>query len=257
MGIHFLRGNAQAPKGHAIFIARSTRDSRVVYSTYCLVPPIPMSLAKYLPPLFAAQIPSEDLQGAANIAGMPIPPMLEEGMSPEQLEILAEHRDDDLCDIGTVSSEEMERMQLASLISQEYAQLYAIYISQASQEPLPSHAHIQEPTHLDDLDAEELLVETMPERQKLAELGKLVGMARYALDGHDDALLQDTKRRMERMVRRLPEKYRGAELVTAATGTRQHSAKLTELYLSRAYKLLDEEYAAIPALDRAIRDLQA
>jgi hypothetical protein len=61
---------------------------------------------------------------------------------------------------------------------------------------------------------------------------------------------------MERMVRRLPEKYRGVELVTAATGTRQHSAKLTELYLSRAYKLLDEEYAAIPALDRAIRDLQ-
>jgi len=65
MGIHFLRGNSQTPKGHAIFIARSTRDSRVVYSTYCLVPPIPMSLAKYLPPLFAAQIPSEDLQGAA------------------------------------------------------------------------------------------------------------------------------------------------------------------------------------------------
>jgi len=216
-----------------------------------------MSLAKYLPPLFAAQIPSEDLQGAANIAGMPIPPMLEEGMSPEQLEILAERRDDDLCDIGTVSSEEMERMQLASLISQEYAQLYAVYISQASQAPLPSHVQIQEPTHLDDLDAEELLVETMPERQKLAELGKLVGMARYALDGHDDALLQDTKRRMERMVRRLPEKYRGAELVTAATGNRPHSARLTELYLSRAYKLLDEEYAAIPALDRAIRDLQA
>src|SRR5260370_1402759 len=168
MGIHFLRGNSQNPKGHAIFIARSTRDSRIVYSTYCLVPPIPMSLAKYLPPLFAAQIPSEDLQGAANIAGMPIPPMLEEGMSPEELQILAERRDDDLCDIGTVSSEEMERM----------------------------HRHLQE-------------------------------------------------------------KYRGKELVTAANGNREHSAKLAELYLSRAYKLLDEEYAAIPPLDRAIRDLQA
>jgi hypothetical protein len=257
MGIQFLRGNSQTPKGHAIFIARSTRDSRVVYSTYCLVPPIPMSLAKYLPPLFAAQIPSEDLQGAANIAGMPIPPMLEEGMSPEELEILAERRDDDLCDIGTVSSEEMERMQMASLISQEYAQLYALYIAQAASQPsLPSHTRHQEPTQLDDLDADELLVETMPERQKLAELGKLVGMARYALDGHDDNLLQDTKRRMERIVRRLPEKYRGAELVTTATVNRQNSAKLADLYLSRAYKLLDEEYAAIPALDRAIRDLQ-
>jgi len=257
MGIHFLRGNSQTPKGHAIFIARSTRDSRVVYSTYCLVPPIPMSLAKYLPPLFAAQIPSEDLQGAANIAGMPIPPMLEEGMSPEELEVLAERRDDDLCDIGTVSSEEMERMQLASLISQEYAQLYALYIAQAKQLSLPSHPRHQEPTQLDDLDADELLVETMPERQKLAELGKLVGMARYALDVHDDTLLQDTKRRMERIVRRLPEKYRGAELIATATGNRQHSSKLADLYLSRAYKLLDEEYAAIPALDRAIRDLQA
>ena len=257
MGMRFLRGNSQTPKGHAIFIARSTRDPRVVYSTYCLVPPIPMSLAKYLPPLFAAQIPSEDLQGAANIAGMPIPPMLEEGMSPEELEILAERRDDDLCDIGTVSSEEMERMQLASLISQEYAQLYALYIAQASQASLPSHTHRQEPTLLDDLDADELLVETMPERQKLAELGKLVGMARYALDGHDDALLQDTKKRMERIIRRLPEKYRGTELVTAATSNRPQSAKLADLYLSRAYKLLDEEYADIPALDRAIRDLQA
>ena len=257
MGIHFLRGNSQTPKGHAILIARSTRDSRVVYSTYCLVPPIPMSLAKYLPPLFAAQIPSEDLQGAANIAGMPIPPMLEEGMSPEELEILAERRDDDLCDIGTVSSEEMERMQLASLICQEYAQLYALYIAQTTQQSLSSRVRHQEPIPLDDLDADELLVETMPERQKLAELGKLVGIARYALDGHDDALLQDTKRRMERIIRRLPEKYRGAELVAAATGNRPHSAKLADLYLSRAYKLLDEEYASIPALDRAIRDLQA
>jgi hypothetical protein len=245
MGIHFLRGSSQTPKGHAIFLARSTRDARVVYSTYCLVPPIPMSLVKYLPPLFAAQIPSEDLQGAANIAGMPIPPMLEEGMSPEELEVLAEHRDDDLCDIGTVSSEEMERMQLASLISQEYAQLYALYIAQARQPYLSSRIHHQEPAPLDDLDADELLAQTMPERQKLAELGKLVGMARYALDVH------------ERIMRHLPEKYRGVELVAAATGNRQNSAKLADLYLSRAYKLLDEEYSAIAALDRAIRDLQA
>src|SRR6476620_3826577 len=124
-----------------------------------------MSLAKYLPPLFAAQIPSEDLQGAANIAGMPIPPMLEEGMTSAQLELLAERRDDDLCDIGTVSSEEMERMQLASLISQEYAQLYAMSISQASQPSLFSHVHHQEPTPLNDLDTEEIFAETMPERQ--------------------------------------------------------------------------------------------
>ncbi len=260
MGIHFLRGNAQTPRGHAIFIARSSSNSRVIYSTYCLVPPIPMSLAKYLPPLFAAQFPSEELQGAANAAGMPIPPMLEEGMSVEQLETLAERRGDDLCDVGTVSSGEVERMQMASECSQEYAQLYATYIAQANRLPASSSASpsaaLQEPVPLDDLDAEELLVQTMPDRQKLAELGKLVGTARYALGGQDAALVQDTRQRMERITRGLADKYRGPELVAAATSPNPRSARLAELYLSRAYKLLDEEYAEIPAIERAIRELQ-
>ena len=56
---------------------------------------------------------------------MPIPPMFEEGMSLKDLEDLAERRDDDLCDLGTISSDDVERMQAASLHCQEYAQLYA------------------------------------------------------------------------------------------------------------------------------------
>lgn len=258
MGIQFLRGNPQAPKGHAIFIARSRNNSRVVYSTYCLVPPIPMSIAKYLPPLFAAQIPSEDLQGAENIAGMPIPPMLEEGMSLEQLERLAERRDDDLCDLGSSSSEEMERMQMATIHCQEYAQLYANASMHTNQLPKasPKEATITGTTPIDELDADELLLQTLSERQKLAEVGKLVGMARYAIDGQDTALLQDTKQRIERLTRSLPEKYRGSEIAKAATNSRDLGARLAELYLSRAYKLLDEDYAEIPGIESAIRNLK-
>ncbi|GER89416.1 hypothetical protein KDW_35780 [Dictyobacter vulcani] len=257
MGIQFLRGNPQAPKGHAIFIARSRSNSRVVYSTYCLVPPIPMSIAKYLPPLFAAQISSEELQGAESISGMPIPPMLEEGMSLEQLEALADRRGDDLCDIGSTSSEEVERMQMAATSCQEYAQLYANTIPQASQlAQEPTKNTIAEATPIENLDAEELLLQTMSERQKLAEVGKLVGMARYALEGQDKTLLQDTQRRIERLARLLPDKYRGSEIAKAATAPNERGAKLAELYLSRAYKLIDEEYAEIPRIENAIRELK-
>lgn len=255
MTMRFLRGNPQAPKGHAILIARSAGDSRVVYSTYCLVPPIPMSLAKYLPPLFAAQIPAEELQDATNIAGMPIPPMLEDAFDLDYLEMLAEYRDDDLCDIGTISSkDEVSRMQLATTSSQEYGQMYSSYISTLRR--TPSSAQIHEPAPLEEVDAEELLLQTMPDRQKLAELGKLVGTARYAIGGHDTALLQETKRKMLRFVNLLADKYRGQELVAAATDTREQGARLAELYLKRAYKLLDEEYADIPGIERAIRELQ-
>ncbi len=255
MSMRFLRGNPQSPKGHAILIARSASDPRVIYSTYCLVPPIPMSLAKYLPPLFAAQIPAEDLQDATNLTGMPIPPMLEEAFDLDYLELLAEHRDDDLCDIGTVSSrDEVARMQLATTSSHEYGELYSTYVSTLRRTPAPTP--ISEPVALDELDAEELLLQTMPDRQKLAELGKLVGTARYALDGHDTALLQETKRKMQRLANLLADKYRGKELVTAATDTNTQGARLAELYLKRAYKLLDEEYADIPDIERAIRELQ-
>lgn len=259
MSIRFLRGNSQAPKGHAILFARSTSASQQIYCTYCIVPPIPMSIAKYLPPMFAAQLPPEELQDSDNVPGMPIPPMLEETKSLEYLEMLAERRDDDLCDLGSVSpKDDALRMQMAALGSNEYGQMYASYqatfnqaVSSSSMSP-----QLDEATPLDDLDADELLLQTMPDRQKLTELGKLVGMARYAIGGHDTFQLQETRRRMQRIASRLPEKYRGVELVAAATDSNARGSKLAELYLSRAFKLLDEEYADIPNIERAIRDLQ-
>jgi hypothetical protein len=258
MSLQFLRGNSQAPKGHAIFFARSANNPRTLYCTYCVVPPIPMSLAKYLPPLFAAQLPPEELRDAANVTGMPIPPMLEEGYSLEQLERLAEHRDDDLCDIGTIhAQDEGARLQLAALSSQEYAQLYASSIAalRASQ-PADVGAESEESAPLEEMDAEELMLSTMSDRQKLTELGKLVGTARYAVEGHDTLLLQQTKQRMERITHHLAEKYRGADFVAAALDPKERGAKLAELYLRRAFKLLDEEYADIPGIERAIRELR-
>jgi hypothetical protein len=90
----------------------------------------------------------------------------------------------------------------------------------------------------------------------LTELGKLIGMARYALEGHDSNLLQQTKRRMQRIAGPLPEKYRSTELLKAAVEPGERGARLAELYLERGFKLLDEEYADIPRIERAIRELQ-
>ncbi len=261
MSIHFLRGNAQAPRGHAILFARSSSNPRTVYCTYCIVPPIPMSLAKYLPPMFAAQISPEDLGEAGSaMKGMPIPPMLEEGKSMEQIEQLAERRDDDLCDVGMVSGQDPSaRLQMAAMSSEEYGQLYETYISSLGSLASTSSAEISnssESKPLDDIDADELLLHTMSDRQKLAELGKLIGMARYALEGHDNAELRETQKRMQRIADLLAEKYRSSQLVAAAVDAKPQGAQLAGLYLSRAYKLLDEEYAEIPNIERAIREMQ-
>jgi hypothetical protein len=256
MTIHFLRGDEQSPKGHAIFIARSTFNARVVLATYCVVPPTPLSLAKYLPPLVASQIPPEDLQDATNVPVMPIPPMLEEGSTFEHLQMLAERRDDDLVDLGTLNpNDNGARLQLVQEGCQEYGQYYATYALRFKDtEAVPLTE--EEAIPLDDLSPEELLFTTMDDRERLAELSKLVGMARYALDGHDMGLLQETKKRMLRLANRIPEKYRGNELIMAAVEPGERGAKLAQLYLERGYKLLDEEYADIPEIERSLRELQ-
>ena len=110
---------------------------------------------------------------------------------------------------------------------------------------------------MDDLDTEELLLQTMTDRERLTELGKMVGVARYAMEGHDTNLLQETKRKMQRIAGRLADKYKCFELTNAAVNPGERGARLAELYLERAFKLLDEEYADIPQIERAIRELQS
>jgi len=187
---------------------------------------------------------------------MPIPPMLEEGSTLEQLEILAERRDDDMVDLGSINPrDDGARMQLVAQGCQEYGQYYVSYASTFARlnaiEPAEAEA-----VPLDDLDTDELLLQTMNDRQRLEELSKLVGVARYAIEGHDNTLLQDTRKRMTHIARLMPEKYRGTELITAATETGERGSHLAQLYLERGYKLLDEEYADIPRIERTIRELQ-
>ena len=183
--------------------------------------------------------------------------MLEEGNTFERLQMLAEQRDDDLCDIGTVNpKDEGARMQLVAQGCQEYGQFYVNFASSFAQIGNLAAIEDETPIALDDLDTDELLIQTMTDRQRLAELGKLVGVARYALEGHDEHQLQETRQRMRRVSQSLADKYRSAELTEAAFDPGERGARLAELYLERAYKLLDEEYADIPSIERAIRELQ-
>ena len=148
-------------------------------------------------------------------------------------------------------------MQRVAEGCQEYGQLYLNYTLTFSPVSTPPISEIDEAgMPLDDLDPEDLLLQTMTERERLTELGKLIGMARYALEGHDSNLLEETKRKMQRIAGRLPDKYRSLELMRAATDASERGARLAELYLERSFKLLDEEYADIPRIERAIRELQ-
>lgn len=252
MQLRFELGDAQTPRGHAILFARTGGDQNHVLATYCVVLPIQFSIGKYLPPILSGQLPLEGLRDAAAMSVVPIPPMLEDVEGFAALRALAERRHDDLCDLGTVYiGDESHRMTYAAEACEAYGRLFAEYTGRLPEPPSPA---VDAPP-LDDLDLDEVMAEVLPERDRLGDLARLMGQLRYAMDGHDQRLLADVLANMRRIARSLPEKYRADQLVEAAQRTDPSGARLADLYLQRAYKLLDEQYAEIPPLDTEIRGL--
>jgi hypothetical protein len=251
--LRFDLGDAQTPRGHAILFARVGNDPNRIIATYCVVLPITFSIGKYLPPILSGQVPLEGLEDAAATSAVPIPPMLEDVPGIAELRRLAERRGDDLCEIGNLFlRDDGQRMAYAAEASQSYAMLFAEYQSR-----WPAVTTDSKPTpQLDDLDVADVMAAVLPEKDRLAELSRLISQARYAMEGHDVRQLDDTARTMRRIAQSLPDKYRGEQLVAAALRNDANGPHLAELYLQRAYKLLGEEYADIPPIEQQIRDLQ-
>ncbi len=253
MPLRFELGDSATPRGHAILFARVGGEADRIVATYCVVLPIQFSIGKYLPPILSGQIPMEGLRDASVMSVVPMPPMLEDAPALPQLRQLADRRGDDLCDLGILYiSDDSQRMTFAAEASQEYGQLYTAYVQRWPQVHEPQVTA----NPLDALRIEDVMAEVLPERDRLGELARLIGQARYAIEGHDQRLLDTVTASMRRIAQSLPEKYRAEPLVEAALRIDAVGPRLAELYLQRAYKLLEEEYADIPPIEREIRTLR-
>jgi hypothetical protein len=248
----FRAGDPDRPRGHALVFFRGGGASDEVWATYLVVAPIKMDLGKYIPAAFASQLAGQ--LSAAAPSAYPLPPVpekFEAGLAA--LERLAELRNDDLIDGGTLRmSDPLYALQPVADIGAQYAERCASYVASAPlEEPAP------EPVGgAGSVDVDDLLLQVMPDRDKIARLARLAGTLRYAVDGGDLRQVDETVNEMQRVARHLADKYRPEELITAARSTHPRAAQLAELYLERCYRLVDEDYAAIADLDSKIEALQ-
>jgi len=227
-----------------------------VWATYLVVAPIKMDLGKYIPAAFASQL-SGQLTAAAPSA-YPLPPVPEKfdgGLAA--LERLAALRSDDLIDGGTLRmSDPLYALQPVTDIGVQYAERWSAYIESAGDD-VPEVAAGTPAGRLVEADVDDLLLQVMPDREKVSRLARLAGTLRYAVEGGDARQIDDTVADMQRVARHLPEKYRPAELIDAARSAEGNSAQLAELFLERCYRLVDEDYAALAEIDRRIEALKS
>ena len=251
----FRAGDSDRPRGHALVFFRDADAADQVWATYLVVAPIKMDLGKYIPAAFASQLAGQ--LAASGPAAYPLPPVPEKfDAGLEALERLAELRSDDLLDGGTLRmSEPMYALQPVAEIGSQYAERCLSYFASLPARPAAPEASSSS-TSSGSVDVDDLLLQVMPDREKIGRLARLAGTLRYAVEGRDRGLIEETVKDMQRISRHLGDKYRPAELIAAARSTDARGAQLAELYLERCYRLVDEDYAVMADLDSKIEQLK-
>lgn len=250
MELTFERGTSGEPRGHALLYFRSERERREVFACYLVVPPVPLNLSRYMPPLLSGSLPPSQLQ---QVSAVPLPPMPEKVDSYQYLQQLADLRDDDLIFGGALNPDDAQQgLMLAGEGAQRYFSLYADFMSRAA-----PPADAEEPEAEEAGGVSDVIYGLMSERQRLGELAKLTGQLRYAVEGSDVRLVKETVREMEALAGHVPDKYRVRELIAAGQITGPRGQRLSELYVDRCYRLADEDYASMAKIEEEIRVLQS
>jgi hypothetical protein len=97
----------------------------------------------------------------------------------------------------------------------------------------------------------------MSERDRLSELVRRTGKLRDAVESSDRRELETSLAEVQRTAKRFPPKYRLDEFLTVATRPGAAGRRLTELYIDRCYRVLNEDYDGLRKIDEEIRSLSA
>lgn len=252
--LDFRIGSADAPKGHALLYFTDAASGRA-FAAYLLVLPIKMDIGKYLPPMLAAQLGSiASGPMASGLGAFAAPPVPEEAPAVGALERLARLRNDDLVDGGSLDASDVARMmQAAADAVQEYAALYQSHADSVPEVAIAEADRGQDAAASSDVNR--VLFELLSDRDKLAELAKLVGVLRFALDQGNEELAGETEAAMTALEALLPKHYWVGRVRGAAKDLSGAGEALSRLLIDRCYRLLEEDFAGVEELERRIEAL--
>jgi hypothetical protein len=252
MLLSFERGDPSRPKGHALLYFKDRSDPSAIFATYLIVPPISVDIAKYIPPMFAAQF--QQMGARSGISVLPYPPLPERVEGTSYLERMADARGDDLISGGSIDPSSPESLLMGvQEAAQQYFHSYSVFI-----DSIPAQPQVQAvPETAESVDMNDLLYGLMGDRERLTELTKLSGQLRYAVSGQDERLAEDTVAQIQLLGKHLPEKYRVDEIARAARRPGAEGDRLTKMYLERAYKLINEDYEGLQQLESDIQEFDS
>jgi hypothetical protein len=244
--LDFKLGNKEKPKCHAIVYFS---DNEIIYASYVIDFPITGDISKYIPEMFADQIPDQDMD---KIIFPPLPEKFEGTI--DELINLCSLRSDDLIYGGAISSEEKTlAMSKLSQIANDYSELCKEYFDQITLDNLlnDSSKNIKEIS-----DTEILEINNMEESELLSEVTKIIGKINFSKDTNEIDTIEGYKKEILNISELLPENRKIKEIISYLDIETEKSEKLISAYISRAYSMFNEDYIKVKELDSIIQDLE-
>ena len=250
MDVKFDKGNPEHPMGHALLYFRSSLDNEEVWATYLVILPISVDVSKYVPPFLINQV--GDI-GPKDLSAFAFPPAPERLGTYNELEYLAGRRGDDVIYAGIFNPTDVaSAMMSINEVVQKYADMYSRLIGKSVGDgELPAQSTVEP-----GLGVNEVVYGLMGETDKLAELTKLVGRLRFAVEGSDAGLVQEAEDEINLLAHYLPENHGVARLVQAVKSSDISGASLADLYLQRCFHLVKEEYGKLSHIEEKIKQLE-
>ncbi len=252
MDISFERGSEDSPKGHAFVYFRSSTDAGDVWASYIVMLPITVDVAKYAPPFLMSLIPDGSMNDMSSFA---FPPAPEQMGSLEQIQQLAEMRDDDVLFAGTFNTSDLPSMMLAAGDAVEkYTELYNAATEQAGlAEGTAEAGALAE----GGVGINEVMYGLMSDSDKLAELTTLVGKLRFAVDSSEEALVKEAETDIAALSRHMDFDHKVERIVEGVKEGSEDARRLTMLYVQRCYCIVQEDYIMLGNVEEQIAAIES
>ena len=221
-----------------------------VYATYIVVFPLPINMAKYVPPFLASNMGSLPME---EISSFPMPPVPEEIGSYDVLLKMATARSDDLIFGGNISIQDVgTSMQLVGEITQAYTDLWT------NQNPIETFSSSNMDLNAQEggTDVNEVMFSLYSTADRLNELSKMMVRMRFASEGEDKQLQIDTELDMQKLAKFLPENYKLSVIIEISKDASSTGTKLAQLYLERCYSLSKDDHANVHILEAEIAAIE-
>ena len=240
MDLIFQKGSKESPKGHALLYFNNKDNPSEIWATYIITLPIEVDIKKYMPPFL---VNDNNAINSSDFNSFAFPPSPELLGSLENVQDLAELRDEDLIDGGNIDiNDSANNMMKINEILSQYLNLYLNSNSEKIKK-------IDE-KELENSNINSLMYEFMNVNDRMTELSKLLSKLLFAIENSQDPLIAECEKDIESLSSFYPQNHKINKIVEYTKI--KNKSNIAELYFKRCLYLAKENYEKVEEYEKLI-----